>query len=66
MGNEYDDDLAASNGSGHQPYNQVRDEESSRKLDYPVIVEDESQSSNPVRQRTSSKKRREPDMQGQT
>ena len=42
MGNEYDDDLASSNGSGHQPYNQVRDEESSRKLDHPVIVEDES------------------------
>ena len=44
MGNEYDDDDIASsnNGTGHVPYNQVRDEESSRKLDHPQIVEDVS------------------------
>jgi hypothetical protein len=34
--------MDASNGGGHMPYNQVRDEESSRKLDYPEIVNDDS------------------------
>lgn len=43
---------------GQAAYNEIQDEESSRKIENPVIVDEESASANLVRQR-SGKKRRE-------
>jgi hypothetical protein len=57
LSNEYDDDMGNNGGQG--PYNQVQDMESTRKLEDPVIVDEESPSSNLMHRQTGKKRRDE-------